>query len=324
METQTVAADEWHFACTALEYTGIGLLLVHQGLVRPRSCKSGLKQLWRRIAFRISCPRRKHAGALAAISLGGSVVLGAVGLLTGFCSVHLPGDWKGAAVQLLVTFFMPGLIEEIIFRALLLRLPLSDVPEGLDDCLIPHERELVHGTSERALDDEESIVENHMDENNVILASKDVDCNEREEGTQFDIEKTTCAVNSEVADLVPLSPSLGCARPDEENVTPTIKLEDFLMDADNMASADHAAKVSGTHSSRPPWYELLAALVIFVVYHLDLMHQLRFFRDWRFLLLALILGFCCQEACIRTRSIWPGVIMHWLWVWIWLVFGFGV
>mmetsp|Transcript_25132 Transcript_25132/g.83854 ORF Transcript_25132/g.83854 Transcript_25132/m.83854 type:complete len:274 (-) Transcript_25132:15-836(-) len=75
-------------------------------------------------------------------------------------------------------------------------------------------------------------------------------------------------------------------------------------------------------SSRPPLLMQASTLAIFVTYHLDFIHSLPVFRDVRFLVLALILGTSCQEALLRTGSVWPGIVMHWLWVWCWLTLGF--
>merc|ERR1712083_711319 len=44
---------------------------------------------------------------------------------------------------------------------------------------------------------------------------------------------------------------------------------------------------------RPPRAEQAATLAIFIIYHRDVIHCMDFFRDWRFILLAAILGVCC-------------------------------
>jgi hypothetical protein len=63
--------------------------------------------------------------------------------------------------------------------------------------------------------------------------------------------------------------------------------------------------------------EQLGLSLLFVLYHLDIIHTNPGFRRPSFLVLAAIVGVCCQVACVGTRSIWPGVIMHWLWVAAW-------
>ena len=63
--------------------------------------------------------------------------------------------------------------------------------------------------------------------------------------------------------------------------------------------------------------EQVALSFLFVLYHLDIIHVNPGFRRPTFLVLAGIVGVSCQVACIGTRSMWPGVIMHWLWVAAW-------
>lgn len=41
------------------------------------------------------------------------------------------------------------------------------------------------------------------------------------------------------------------------------------------------------------------------------------FTDWRFLLLAGLLGVCCAAVYLRSGSVWPGVTLHWLVVMFW-------
>lgn len=71
--------------------------------------------------------------------------------------------------------------------------------------------------------------------------------------------------------------------------------------------------------------QIIAQVVInqiaFCCYHLDILHTQRVFRDWRFLLLATLLGLACTFAYLATQgSVWPSAIIHWLCVWIWLNF----
>jgi predicted Abi (CAAX) family protease len=65
--------------------------------------------------------------------------------------------------------------------------------------------------------------------------------------------------------------------------------------------------------------ELLAVWALFVLFHLDAIHTWGVFRDLRFLTLAAILGAACTLTAAATRSLWPGIILHWLWVWAWFV-----
>mmetsp|Transcript_46584 Transcript_46584/g.81059 ORF Transcript_46584/g.81059 Transcript_46584/m.81059 type:complete len:135 (+) Transcript_46584:3-407(+) len=80
----------------------------------------------------------------------------------------------------------------------------------------------------------------------------------------------------------------------------------------------------GTGSSkRPPLKEQIANLAIFVLYHFGLGHEQPVYMDPEFLVILVIGGWSFQEALIRTGSIWPSVVIHWLAVWIWITFQGG-
>mmetsp|Transcript_100765 Transcript_100765/g.194788 ORF Transcript_100765/g.194788 Transcript_100765/m.194788 type:complete len:248 (-) Transcript_100765:103-846(-) len=207
-------------------------LLAWQGALRDPA------QLRDRLTYRLQHIRldpQEQQWALG-IAIIGSVLLAAGGLLSGFCHLGLPHSWSGAGKQLVINFFMPGLLEELIFRGLLIRLSAG----------------------------------NHLPSTTIVDEHGQALC-----------------------------------RPDGHGSTIASSCQHFL-------------------PSRPPAWELTLTLVIFVLYHLDLMHGASVFRDPRFLVMAAVLGLCCQEAVLRTRSLWPGVLMHWLWVWAWLNFGGGL
>merc|ERR1712107_630982 len=62
--------------------------------------------------------------------------------------------------------------------------------------------------------------------------------------------------------------------------------------------------------TRPAIWQQVLAVSIFVVYHQDILHTHKVFRDVRFLMMAALLGISCQEALFLSGSIWPGVVMH--------------
>lgn len=67
-----------------------------------------------------------------------------------------------------------------------------------------------------------------------------------------------------------------------------------------------------------------AALLAFLVYHLDLVHQQQTFRDPRFLVMALLLGIACTTAFLACGySLWPPAILHGLLVWVWVFLSGG-
>merc|ERR1719277_1194993 len=97
-----------------------------------------------------------------------------------------------------------------------------------------------------------------------------------------------------------------------------VELEELIVEA----VADKAGFELLKDASRlRPWTDYVAALVIFIFYHRDLLHASNpaiypIFTSLQFTVLAAILGVACQEALLQTGSVWPGVVMHWLWVWL--------
>mmetsp|Transcript_132246 Transcript_132246/g.257697 ORF Transcript_132246/g.257697 Transcript_132246/m.257697 type:complete len:216 (+) Transcript_132246:62-709(+) len=206
-----------HIVCTVVWlFLAIGLLAWQGSLRHPA-------QLWHRLKLRMEHVWLDPRELQVAIGIAtiGTVLLAAIGYLSGFCQPGLPPSWGYAASQLVTLFFAPGLLEEMIFRGLLIRSEGEELPSMMAE----------HG-----------------------------------------------------------QPLCSRQRPVQ---------------------------------SHPPAWQLVLNLVIFVLYHLDVMHSQSFFGDQRFLVMAAVLGLCCQEAVIRTHSLWPGVLMHWLWVWGWLNFGSG-
>lgn len=77
--------------------------------------------------------------------------------------------------------------------------------------------------------------------------------------------------------------------------------------------------------SRKLLYVVAISFLLFILWHplngIFLMTQARdLFTDWRFLLMAGWLGLVATHLAIKTRSIWPPVIFHWLVVVGWKVF----
>jgi predicted Abi (CAAX) family protease len=64
------------------------------------------------------------------------------------------------------------------------------------------------------------------------------------------------------------------------------------------------------------------SVVLFIAWHpinaaLFLPAARPLFSDARFLALAGLLGLCCSVVYLRTGSVWPGVVLHWLVVVAW-------
>lgn len=201
-----------------------------------------------------------------------------------------------------VVMVAPSFIEELIFRGLLLRVPDECEPRATT-CEAQHEDETarVHSTSEFGSDSGErlaSVSESHCTEGNG---------NSNKDGEKRDPQPDVVGA--------PLS-SAG------ESTTVDVaggKLKPMLTPGTPPRHGAHW--LCGPYlRCRPPARELAASLALFVVFHLDVIHDHGFFRDPRFLLLALVLGIACQEAAVGSRSLWPSVFMHGFWVWCWFTF----
>lgn len=69
----------------------------------------------------------------------------------------------------------------------------------------------------------------------------------------------------------------------------------------------------------------LGSLALFVLWHplnaaFVLTEAQSLFFDWRFLVLALLLGIAATTAALRARSIWPAIAIHWAAVISWKAF----
>ncbi|MEM1391446.1 MAG: CPBP family glutamic-type intramembrane protease [Pseudomonadota bacterium] len=69
----------------------------------------------------------------------------------------------------------------------------------------------------------------------------------------------------------------------------------------------------------------ILSLALFILWHplnawLLLTDTRPVFLDWRFLTLAALLGVCATTLALRTRSLWPPILFHWLAVVSWKAF----
>eukprot|EP00929_Paragymnodinium_shiwhaense_P000563 TRINITY_DN100808_c0_g1_i1.p1 TRINITY_DN100808_c0_g1~~TRINITY_DN100808_c0_g1_i1.p1 ORF type:complete len:291 (+),score=74.44 TRINITY_DN100808_c0_g1_i1:149-1021(+) len=214
-------------------------------------------------------------------ALMGSCLLMAVGFGTGFCWWSPPPE-EGLKMVLLTfaqSFIMPGIVEEVLFRGLLLRLP-ADIEQ------LERQEQPPVGGPERAL-----AVQLKPPSADGIGASSEELCD--------DAASTAASAAAPAMSALSVSSSV---------------------------AMDRAAQTDATNywcgGSRPPAWEQVAALAIFVIYHCDLLHEQTVFQDWRFLCMAVVLGVFCQEALLVTGTLWPSVLLHTVWVTIWVqIFG---
>ncbi len=80
----------------------------------------------------------------------------------------------------------------------------------------------------------------------------------------------------------------------------------------------HAKEVN---SDQTYWTWFGVSLVSYILMHVltAWITRKRLLRDWRFLLLATLLGNTCSAAYTRSGSICPPVIIHWVSVCVWLI-----
>ena len=76
---------------------------------------------------------------------------------------------------------------------------------------------------------------------------------------------------------------------------------------------------------RAPLWTIGLSLLAFILWHplnatVNLVEARDLFFDWRFLTVATGLGAVATYLAIRTRSLWPPVLFHWLAVVGWTAF----
>lgn len=298
--------DVWHWVFSGIEVVSIIILFCWQGVLRPGNVWEGARSLLLRVWLRMkSCPRRKHMPALSGIFLVGSGALVVIGWCTSFfpAGVQSPQSPSIVLRTMAATFVMPGLIEELLFRGVLIRASCesdaSTETEGTN---------AAHDTAPNEESDSESLVA--IQEN------------------QIDLQEQHRCPRDESADSMhpPATKIGGVCQEGVPNQT-----DDVCKDVSKVAGedSDSSGKVADRReprlmSTRPPIVEQIAYMFIFTVYHLDAIHAPSMFRDARFISMAVVLGLCCQESCILSQSLWPGIFMHWLWVWAWLTFLFNM
>lgn len=239
------------------------------------------------------------------IWFAGTLALLSLGYATGFLSkFRWPLQWTAHFQQLVITFFMPGLVEEFIFRGLLVpsmgsekEYPLVAAPSALGGvCICGHLR--------TPFVEPEKLMESGTMSSLPTTDGRD----SRPSGTLTPVSQaSTTSWNSQIS-----------------------KERDDQLDSETEGPSVFSTvstRSSSTCQARPPVVDQVAVVAIFLCYHLDVIHMYPFqmeqiYMDGRFLLLAGALGVFCQELLIRTGSLWPGVITHWLAVWVWLTFCF--
>jgi len=300
-----------HLSATLLEVICIVVLLARQGVLRaewpPVNCQKLFSRPWRRL--HVSALRRVQRSTwqqVALIWFVGILAMFSLGYATGFLSkFRWPLQWKVHFQQLVITFFMPGLVEEFIFRGLLVPSMSSEkeyslvaAPSAFDgDCICGHLRTPF---VERGVEEPEKL---------------------KESGAMSCVPTTDGGDSRPSGILTPMSQA------SIASWNSHISKERDELDSETEDPSVSTLSTSSTCQARPPVVDQVAVVAIFLCYHFDVIHMYPYqmeqiYMDGRFLLLAGVLGVVCQELLIRTDSLWPGVITHWLVVWFWLTFCF--
>eukprot|EP00928_Gymnodinium_smaydae_P055124 TRINITY_DN38734_c0_g1_i1.p1 TRINITY_DN38734_c0_g1~~TRINITY_DN38734_c0_g1_i1.p1 ORF type:complete len:305 (+),score=47.95 TRINITY_DN38734_c0_g1_i1:81-995(+) len=290
--------------CTGVEIVAAVALLCHQGVLRPcsRRVPSPVSILARRIGSRLwPLPPRSSLRSLLLVGLLGSAALVGCGLATAFLQPALPElkYWREQLRGFFLVMVMPGLVEEVVFRAVLLPTPAE---------LLERTLPALEASTPRAGEADPFDVESpcpgagpgacadgvapELPKAALVDASVGIKFHL---GVATDIDASCAAHTPQPLEVLPAQPQKSC--------------DCFAI-----------ACTKGSRVRRPPLLEQVAALGIFLVYHLDAIHNNAVFADPRFLALAAILGLACQEAMLRSGSVWPGVFLHGFWVWTWLTF----
>lgn len=331
--TLGIWALSFHAMCTGLELMGILLLWWRQGLLQAAFPPLKWRRLCARVSLRtrpsslIQVPRNQWR-TCAWIAIVGSLALVLFGGGSGLVWPSLPSSWSDSLYKLVATFFMPGVLEEIIFRALLLRLgPPKREPSR--SCLkwgpmLP-ECTAAQGDCTTASSCSSSAP-------TTVGVSSVAGSPESFRPTLEDVEAAGYWPYTPLPSGPPTEGEEGEEEQEQRDEQASSTMESEGGNRLLSHFGDAAARCTAIEEPqlfRPPLCEQCLALATFVMYHLDLIHALSpdkdmrlIFDDGRFLAMATIVGICCQEVMLRTGSVWPGACMHWLWVWVWLVFAF--
>lgn len=317
-------------------------MLVHHGVVRYERIPLDLRELFDRSFGRLrERPRGKEWIAVVVIGVLGTAALACVGFGTGWFQPHectLPFIDQFAVLMSVLVF--PCMVEEAVFRGLLIPAPfyissasgVADLEDVLDAESFVSDVESVSDVAEAAM---RTILEPILPRPPKHATDSDADV---EECGSFNVLDATAKGEAGETLLsyskVPTTRERALAVKVREVTDPFLESisGSVLAHGGGMGSIPSQVIV-GLQALAPPMFqrnppraiierpavkEQILALAIFMVYHLDCFHTLPFFRDPPFLICALILGISCQEARLRTNSLWPGVVMHWLWVFSWV------
>eukprot|EP00928_Gymnodinium_smaydae_P029199 TRINITY_DN2205_c0_g3_i1.p1 TRINITY_DN2205_c0_g3~~TRINITY_DN2205_c0_g3_i1.p1 ORF type:complete len:340 (-),score=66.66 TRINITY_DN2205_c0_g3_i1:76-1056(-) len=311
------------WAWSIVEAVLIILLLAWQGLPLTQPCACA-RELLARVRCRLGLPRRcslQRCAEAAALWLTATGLLAGAGIASGFIcftSDDLGRPWE-LVKRLALLMVAPALIEELIFRCLLLPLPQS--------CAAPPEAAFAEPL---ALTEELALEETAGAASEAVVSSSPTPVQQEDLRLPPDaLGKPSVA--EAVVDGASGSPGAASVGKALERTPPTTA----GCSSDGHLSLDQCTCEEGHDEARVGFYclssktgrgrpwQVWGQLPIFIVYHLDLIHSnpRHTFADLRFLALALILGVACTEALLRSGSLWPPVLCHGSWVFLWLSFG---
>jgi hypothetical protein len=282
--------------------------------------------------------------------------MGVIGLLVvGFPTGFLVEPYVDESAGLIIGRFWnsllaPGLLEEFIFRGLLVRLPEGEDVRSICDiwtdvlvCLRIRQRVHSDGHDLAPQKSELSSAVSTTDSTGSGICTRELEAPSEPTSTNGvasfpeSLESTiradaivARAPEGSTAGITGVSGVLPTA--ETRTVADTDAVEEKMVLKEKKAQLPTLKAVSGSRveclwcdwctgcRERPPILEQIWLLVLFVVYHQDWIHSHEMFRDVAFLVEAFIIGFTCQELLLQCLSIWPSVVFHWITVFVWLSF----
>lgn len=322
--------DIGHQVCTVVWVSLAVLLLYFQGL----SCQplQVIRHLVQRRWLRrlLTCPRLPTCPRLWFVLICFSAVALLWSMATGFLQLGPPKSLISALLAFPFVFFTIALLEESLFRGVLVRLPRSERPSLPTVHLRTFERSESNDVMAAAEANRANFVpslsglgETWIRESNSVDSRDSWRTNPDTSHLHASGSDQSCDIcTDELEEGEETSEASGEEERQEDG------LEKGGLDDTSISCSCLFRRVGDfetfCHPSRPLWYESVGNVVIFTLYHMGDWHPSAVFQDWRFLVDVIIVGACCQELLIRTQSLWPSVAFHCVMTWVWLNFGGGM
>lgn len=355
-----MAIDWVHWTCTGVELVMIFGLLVYQGVFCFKARCLNWRIVWDRLVrYFLMRPREGSGIAVVFTFAMGVIGLLVVGYPTGFLVEPYIDESAGVIIgRFFNAFLAPGLLEEFIFRGLLVRLPEGEHVRSICDiwgdvlvCLRIRESAHPAGhdltTQKSEMSSAVSAADTAGSGAMQGISTPDLEASSAPTSTYdgASVAESSAVVTPDpqgsasdiagVSGVLPVGETrvlpLGATPPDQKTDT-DCRIKEEVALKEKAAQLPTLKAASGGRveclwcdwctgcRERPHILEQIWLLVLFVVYHQDWIHSHTMFRDVAFLVEAFIIGFTCQELLLQCLSVWPSVVFHWITVFVWLSF----